>query len=96
MDSISMLEVTVLKNLHGGESQSSAEIEAKKLLEHIRDCDVFSSEAACSLESEALHRERIWQEILRLDISRSKFSKWLEPRYQNYDPKMFPRYFYRC
>ncbi len=60
-----MLNVTLLKVRHSDES------EAKKLLPHIRSCDVYAKECGGQTEKEAIKLETMWRELLTK--SRSEF-----------------------
>ncbi len=63
-----MLELTIVKTAHGrGES------EAKRLLDYIKSCDVFSPEDACITEKKAKEIETFWEKMFALGWSRRRF-----------------------
>jgi len=64
-----MLEVDILKVTHATEK------EAKKLLPYIKDCDVYSPEAAFLSEPEARIREYEWEGLIKSDMNRTRFLK---------------------
>jgi hypothetical protein len=65
-----MLKVTLLKVRHDGEQ------DAKKLLDHIKRCDVYAPERLAGRVEQAVPTERMWMEDLKL--SRSAFLRKLE------------------
>ena len=72
-----MLEIKMLKVVHDGED------EARKLLPHIQECDVFSQESQALTEEEAVLLEQNWEALLQM--SRSRFRHELERTYGGSD-----------
>src|SRR5574341_794999 len=62
-----MIEITILKVKHVGES------EAKKLLQYMQGCDVWGLEEGFSSEETATRMEKEWMSILTSNESRSAF-----------------------
>ncbi len=52
-----MLEITILKVRHGGDTKLEARLEAQKVRPHIESCDVFSVEGSCATRDSAEHYE---------------------------------------
>ena len=68
-----MLEIVVFKTAHRGKT------EAKKLIPHIKECDVFSLEATCVSEQEARENEGRSSKSMDSKMSRLAFLKALKP-----------------
>jgi hypothetical protein len=67
-----MLELDIVKVHHGSEKY------AKVLLDHIRNCDIYSSENSALEETDAENLEMRLNDLISSDISRSKFMRGLE------------------
>lgn len=75
-----MLKIRRLKVYHMGEQ------EARKLLPHIKETDVYSPETANDVETALLDWETKWKDILASDMSRTKFNQIMG--YGPMDPRM--------
>lgn len=66
-----MLEVKILKVTHVGRD------EARKLLVHIGNCDVYSPEIAATAKKDAEYFEDAWEKAVSQKMNRTQFQKWL-------------------
>lgn len=74
-----MLEITVLKTLHEGQK------EARKLVEHIQACDVYSSETYGLSDKYATTLEGRWLDLLAPGIKRTKARQAIQQFTSSFD-----------
>ena len=81
-----MLEITVLKTMHEGRE------EARKLVEHIQACDVYSSEIYGLSDKYATILEGRWLNLLAPGITRTKARQAIQQFTSNLDWKSHQTY----
>jgi hypothetical protein len=69
-----MIDITILKVEHRTVKQ------ARKLLPYVQACDVFGIESAGKSEQAAMKIERLWEDVINSNLSRTQFAQWEELR----------------